>query len=123
MKVTNTELALLSGLMLAEYRKAGKRTPRIPEARRRLDARGYTLGGISNGHLSCLLRERCLDLRSRIAQVQRHADIDRQAGSGIDDDLAHVVSRDTPQQVQGSPDHFNIVDFLWNAPHTPRRHG
>ena len=75
-------------MMLAEYQKTGKRTLRIPEARRLLEARGYSLGGVSNGHLSRLLRGRSLDLRSRIAQVQRHADIDRIAGLRTDDDLA-----------------------------------
>ena len=76
MRVSNTELALLSGLMLAEYQKTGKRTLGIPEARRRLETKGYTLAGVSNGHLSRLLRERSLDLRARIGQVKRHANIE-----------------------------------------------
>ena len=80
MRVSNKELALLSGLMLAEYQKTGKRTLRIPEARRQLEARGHALRGVSNGHLSRLLRERSLDLEARIAQVVRHAEIDKLKG-------------------------------------------
>ena len=87
MRVSNTELALLSGLMLAEYQKTRKRTLPIPEGRRRLEAKGYSFGGVSNGYLSRLLRERSLDLRSRIVQVERHADIDRATGLRSDHDL------------------------------------
>ena len=76
MRVSTTELALLSGLMLAEYQKTGKRTLPIPDARRQLEARSYTLDGVSNGQLSRLLRERSLDLEARIVELKRHADLD-----------------------------------------------
>ena len=74
MRVTNTALA---ELMLAEYQKTGKRTLPIPEARQRLEARGYSFGGLTKGHLSRLLRERSLDLRARIGQLKHHAEIER----------------------------------------------
>ena len=77
MRVTNGALAELSGLMLAEYQKTGKRPLPIAEARRLLEATGYSFGGLTNGHLSRLLRERSLDLRARIEQLKHHAEIAR----------------------------------------------
>ena len=91
MRVSNTELVLLSGMMLAEYRKTGKRTLGIPEARRRLEMRGYTLGGVSNGHLSHVLREPSLDVRARIAQVKGHAG-DRQSQGCVMRWAAAIIS-------------------------------
>ena len=77
MRVTNAALAELSGLMLAEYQKTGKRTLPIPEARRRLEATGHSFRGLTNGHLSRLLRQRSLDLCARIQQLKHRAEIDR----------------------------------------------
>lgn len=74
-RVTDGELERLAALLVSAVRKSGQATLYIPVARQIMQARGEDLGGLSDGQLARLLRERGMDLSTQRRGRQTHAEV------------------------------------------------